>query len=182
MYFYFDTKDSNNRTPVTLVASLLKQLVSYPAPFNKIPPSLKELFDEYVSFCSSNPSQQPRKPDIYTLVDVFINCSKEYPPVFVMLDAFDECSFALRGKVISLLTQFHDSGMRIYITTRPYLLEDLTTGPFNGASTMKITANPEDVESYIRERLRNPYCDECLMTEIVKTVTSGIDGMYTRSI
>jgi len=164
---------------MTLVASLLQQLVSYSV---KIPPRLTELFDEYDNLCTSNSGQQPRKPDIDTLVDVFIKCSKECPPVFVMLDAFDECSLTLRGKVISLLAQFRHAGMRIYITTRSYLLEDLTTGPFNGASTMKITAHHEDVKSYIVERLRNPYCDEHLMAEIVKTIISGMDGMYTRPI
>lgn len=167
---------------MSLVASLLKQLVSYQISYDKIPPRLEQLFDEYDGFCTSNPGQQPRRPDIDTLVDVFIKCSKEDPPVFVILDGFDECSLTLRGKIISLLTRFYDCGMRIYITTRPYLLKDLTNGPLKGATVMKITAHPEDAKSYIRERLRNPYCDEPLMSEIMKTIISGMGGMYQRPI
>jgi len=137
-----------------------------------MPSCLKELYSDF------EPESPPRKPSLSRLIDLFVKCAKEYPQVFVLLDAFDECSLNLRQDVIKIVTQFHVEKIKVWVTTQHGRLSALTTGPLNGAITVEIKADDGDVERYVRANLSDSDIDDELTTEIVKKIVSGVNGMY----
>jgi hypothetical protein len=100
-------------------------------------------------------------------------------PVFVVLDAFDEC-LKWREEIVSIVGQLYDSGVRVYITTQPHLLDHLLVKPLQGAVRQEISASESDIKDYVEKNLQ-PGLDKKLKGETIRTVFSGVDGMYNLS-
>jgi hypothetical protein len=116
-----------------------------------------------------------------TLIDLFVNCAKELPRLSVILDAFDECTLGMREKIISILQHFHESTVRVFITTQSWLLEDLKAGPLEGIPTLLISADKGDVEEYIAANLPKKGINATLRKEIISKISSGVGEMYDLS-
>jgi hypothetical protein len=164
-YFYFDY--SVKKSVVDLLASLLKQLASQ---LEDVPPCLKMLYGNF--------KLETPRPNQAKLLELFIECAKAYPEVFVFLDAFDECDPTLRADVVSIVKQLHEAKVKVWVTTQPGRLEDLATEGLNDAIKAELKAKETDVASYIRSRLPKNSIEKKLRMEIVDTISSGVDGMY----
>jgi len=96
-----------------------------------------------------------------------------------MLDAFDECDAQQHPDIISLIQQFCDSGMKVYVTTRHHLLEYLKA-EFQWATIMKISAKNDDVRTYLTWQLskKKKRISDDLKAKIIRTISSKAHGMY----
>jgi hypothetical protein len=152
-----------------LIGSLLKQLVSQ---LDKLPSYLSGLYDNV------SRGQHPPKPDLCTLVDLFVKCSKDLPSLSVILDAFDECHLGMREKLIPIIQWFYQSGIKVCITTQSWLLEDLKVGLLKDTPTLAISADKRDVECYLEANLPKKGITRELRKEIINKISCGVGEMY----
>jgi hypothetical protein len=151
---------------VDVLASLLKQLAS---PLQAVPVCMKGLYRNFKTV--SDP-----RPDQTKLLDLLIKFAEEYPGVFIFFDAFDECDPILRGHLVSIVKRLHE---KVWVTTQPGRLQDLAKDRLDDAIKVEIKAKETDVANYVRVTLLTHLnIDDELRTEIVDTISSGVDGMY----
>ena len=169
VYFYYQFQDALKQSAEEVLACLLKQLLE---PLENLPSCLES---QYQAFANS--SEPPASPDLTSLIEFFIQCSKHFDRVFAMVDAFDECSQVGRQpeKIISALQALSDSGVKMFITTQPHLLGDLIS---DSSITLQIRADETDIERYVRSNLPRRVSKE-LEDDIVSTICAESDGMYT---
>lgn len=163
--FYFDY--SVKKSAVDVLASLLKQLAS---PLENIPSCLKSLYGNFKP-------EEPR-PDKAKLLNLFVQCAETYQEVFVFLDAFDECDPSLRGDIVSIIKHLHERKMKVWVTTQPRQLDELITEGLDDAIKAQVKAKETDVTRYLSGRLTNVKADNELKALIIRTISSGVDGMY----
>jgi hypothetical protein len=169
-YFYFHYNDKR-QTAEYVITSLLKQLVRQ---FMTIPSSLESAYD-----MSERSLKRPSENDFTKLLT---ECAKEFfktyrSPVFVLVDAFDECQEAEREKLVAHLQEFYISEVRLYITTRNQFGTELQEA-FDGAKSLEIKATLADVESYLRKRLSTKDFGSKLTDNIVTTIKDLCKGWY----
>src|SRR5436190_19512365 len=109
---YMDYKNQNIQSAEYVVTSVLKQLASQIR--NRLPAKLESAYDSYEK------SGQLKRPDIEEFADIFIECSKEFSMVFVIIDAINESGETEYENLLSCLHRFHESGVRLYVTTRQH--------------------------------------------------------------
>lgn len=152
-----------------MARSLLKQLMS---PLDIIPDDILLIY-EYL-----NPRDS--KPDLSSLVGLFITCASQIPPIAVLIDGFDECSEDQQGKLIwKVLRRLHEARIRIYITTRHHVLDNLKKA-LDGSVIMEIKPNTNDMIGYISSELkqRKHRLDNRFINEIAEEISGKADGMY----
>jgi hypothetical protein len=164
-HFYFDY--SVKKSAVDVLASLLKQLAS---PLRNIPSCLQPL---YRNFKPDGP-----RPDKAKLLQLFGDCAEEYPELFVFLDAFDECDPTLRWDIVWIIKHLHERRIKVWVTTQPRHLDELRMEGLDDAIESKVKAQETDVTRYLSGRLKNVKGDNELKAEIIRTISSGVDGMY----
>jgi hypothetical protein len=167
-YFYFDYS-VKQQSAVDVLASLLKQLAS---PLNKVPLCLNGLYQKFKPLAEEVP-----RPTKETLLELLLEFGKEYPQVFVFLDAFDECDAPLRVELVSIIQVLHDAKIKVWVTTQPGQLQGLEKGGLTDAVKAEIKAKETDVARYVRSNLTNVAIDDQLRTDIINTISSGVDGM-----
>jgi hypothetical protein len=118
------------------------------------------------------------RPDQAKLLDLLVEFAAAYPEVLIFLDAFDECDPTLRGHVISIVQRLHEANIKIWVTTQPGRIQDFVKDGLKDAVKAEIKAKKLDVMSYVTAKLISHDIDDNLRTEIIDTISSGVDGMY----
>ena len=155
-----------------MVTSLLKQLL-YQLP--SIPTAVQKAHDAW------DKGGRRKRPGVDAFTEILIACSKEFSKgVFVLLDAFDEClNMDDRIKLVSHLQQLNGSGVKLYITTREQLADDLQRD-FPRAYTIEISAQEGDVQLYLETKLSTRNLKPKLKEEIIAKIKEAAKGMYVR--
>ena len=170
LYFYFDYKQQSDQTPLNILQTLIRQLLSK---FAQLPADIPELQLKAI--------RREGLPGWRKLITILVELCKREKDVFIVFDALDECDqHANRGPVIEVLKELIKSDARLLIASRPYppdveaLLSDYSTIP--------IEASDLDIKAYlIREIARSPAAskiiDPRLQEEIIKSTMSKSQGM-----
>jgi hypothetical protein len=166
VFFYFSNEESaENQSLSKLLSSFIKQLVIRTG---RMPTSLQNAYN------------LKNRPDGPLLISIFKEyCRNLLANVYVLLDGFDECQSAHYPEVISLIQNLNQSGIRVYITMRDFLLKSGLFTEFN-TEVLEIRADEGDVKKFVESKLkkqRPPLTDD-LQAAIIRKVTNGIDGMY----
>jgi hypothetical protein len=111
LYFYFDYPKKSEQTPLKILATLLKQLITTD---QGVPEGASKLFENIVS--------GKGLPSWNLLVNAFIGTCAHSEEVFLILDAMDECDeHKNRSDILDLLDRLEEqSQLRILITSRSY--------------------------------------------------------------
>jgi hypothetical protein len=117
---------------------------------------------------------------IEELGDWVSNCLLHLPPVFIVVDALDECEeSATRSKIIFFLDRLQKQGVKILLTSRLELSKE-----FTDVSTLEVQAQSSDINLYIRQTLagcQRKSEDEIrpeFQDKIVQSVIANAGGMY----
>jgi hypothetical protein len=120
-----------------------------------------------------------QKPGLSVLVKLFVECSRHFSAVSVLLDAFDECRPSQQSTIIDdVLKQFWLSGIKVYITLQSHLL-DTFKNEFNSATIIEIKADDDDVKNYITRELeaKKKGLTDKFKAEIITKIGSRAQGM-----
>ena len=170
LFFYFDYKQQLDQTPLKILQTLLRQLLST---FPRLPPDIPDLSPEAV--------RRDGLPGWGRLVAILVELCKRAKNVFIVFDALDECDqHANRGPVIGLLKELIKSDARLLVASRPYppdveaLLRDYSTIP--------VEASDSDIRAYLlNEIAQSPTAskiiDTGLQERIIKLIMSKSQGM-----
>jgi len=166
MCFYFDFAARNEQSPVNMLGSLLRQLVSG---LDKIPEPVIQVFQKQKKVIGGRGLQVPQ---ILTMFQAITSKRR----TFICVDALDECVPEHRMVVLESLRQIlqESPNTRIFMTGRPQVRSEVER-KLDGAATFVLIQPTEDgVARYLRDRLRNDTTPEIMSStleaEIMKII------------
>jgi len=163
LFFYFDYSKQASQTPHRVLQTLLHQILST---YSRIPRQASILARELMA-------GRPL-PSWEDMQDLFIDLCSQGSPVFIVLDALDECDAKDNRKpILKLIKAIRASSARLLVTSRPYppdVNESLGDCP-----KISVEAHPEDIERYVLEQIdENVEMREMLDDELRKSVVEFI--------
>jgi len=173
VYFYCDYQNSGVQSATVVAASVLRQLVETES---AVPPALEELYRTL-----GNGRDNLKLDDIAILLH---SICLDRPRVHIVLDALDECSPAVqRRRILSLLKRLADASAKIFITSRPHLID--VGRSFGSYIELEIKGDITDIRAYVEHMIHtNDELSELIQDdfkdEAVQRVTDKADGMYGR--
>jgi hypothetical protein len=168
-YFYFDYRTQRRQRADDTTRTVLKQLIRQ---LKELPLDVDKAFNIW--------DKRGRKDQLTAaeILQLILAVSKEFSKgVFLIIDAFDEC---LEGeeqqKLIGHFQRLHGSGIRLLVTTRPHLKDDLEKA-LPTALFLEISADESDVETHLRSKLRPHKLRPKLKDDIVQAIKPAAAGM-----
>lgn len=176
-YFYFDFNDMQKQDVERMVRSLIYQLLQQCV---KIPGDLDTLF----SSCKNG----QQEPSLDALLNVMRQMTKDFPQVFIVLDALDECAY--RTELMSILetmTGWQLPNLHLLVTSRrerdiENSLESFVTQ--ENTICLQSEVVDRDIQKYVRQRLSDDknlnkwHKDPTIRQEIEEAIMEGAHGMY----
>jgi hypothetical protein len=177
-YFYFDFNDVQKQSSELMLRSLVSQLFQQ---VTKVPTSLEALFP---------PDEEGRKspPSLDLLLQVTPQIMQQFPQVYVMLDALDECAhrpdlLEILGTIVGWQLQ----NLHLIMTSRRERdIESSLEEYVDPHNTICLQSDivDQDIQRYVQQRLseEKSLCkwgkDVGLRQEIETTLMAGSKGMY----
>lgn len=173
VYFQYDSR--NLQTSDNIARSLCRQILYQ---LEIIPASLEAAYKRSKEGNISAP------PDPNFFLSLLAECVGQFSSVFLMLDAFDECSDSQIPTILKLLQKLLECQLRVFVTGRPHILDsphiredDDSQQWLQERSTLDIIASPRDIEIYLKGKLeRTKRIDETIKSKILSTVSTKADG------
>ena len=172
--FYFDFAAQNEQSPVSILGSLLKQLVFG---LQEIPEGIPEAYRDRKNAIGG---QGPQISDILKMLQT----TSARKPAFICIDAVDECAtehqVMLLDSLGQLLQQSPDT--RIFMTGRPHILPAIGRCLAGRVTSLSISPSREDLVTYIHSRLAADTTPDAmdgnLEADILEKIPSDISEMY----
>ena len=164
--FYFEFASRNEQSPVNMLGSLLRQLVSG---LEKIPEAVIQDFRKQKKAIGGRGLQVS---GILKMFQAITNTKL----MFICIDALDECVPEHRMIVLESLRQIllGSPNARIFITGRPQVRSEMERRLDGAATVISIQPTEDGVVKYLRDRLRNDTTPEIMSStlevEIMKTI------------
>ena len=165
-WLYYDYLAEKEQTVTNMMGAILKRLVGR----REIPKEIKDAFHE---------GRRPLRGD---LVRMLMSAMASLPPVYICIDALDEC---LPKNLPELLESLRDivrgsPTTRIFLTGRPHVRAAIQRY-FTGAVEIPISPNTDDVRNYLHMKLdrdEEPEAmDDGLRADIVQTILDKMSDM-----
>lgn len=178
-YFFFDFNDVQKQNPELIVRSLICQLSHQCV---RIPTSLDTLF----SSCENG----HRQPSLHALLEVLQQMMQEFPHVYIVFDALDECSErAELTDILETMTAWQLQNSHILLTSR--IERDIESSLETFIRQQNIVClqselMDRDIQKYVQQRLSEDKQlnkwgkDLVLRQEIEAALMKGAHGMYGR--
>ncbi|KAF2637047.1 hypothetical protein P280DRAFT_408261 [Massarina eburnea CBS 473.64] len=168
-YMFCNYNAQNEQQTVDLLAAILKQLTC----------SKPSVAEHAKTLRKKSSTVSHRKASTGDILDTLSAILQSYTTVYVVVDALDECSDAVRSTLpakLQALQSKHD--FRILITSR-FNSDILDT--FNDALSLEVRANTEDVKLCIASQIEKlPRCiqrDPELALLVSEKIAKATDGM-----
>jgi hypothetical protein len=180
-YFYFDFSDPQTQDPEAMVRSVIAQLIRK---CSVTPNSLDTLFSQH--------ENNNQKPSIETYLEALKDLVQDFPRVYLVLDALDECgSRAELTDILTTMVGWRIPTFNFLVTSRKeqdieHCLEDLVEK--NCIIGLQSDIIDSDIQLYIRERLctdkhlQKWRKDRELQDEIEKVLIKGSHGMLVTTL
>jgi hypothetical protein len=169
-YLYCNYKLQNQQKAEYLLSSLLKQLASQ----HSLPEAVKSLYDKH--------ERQGTRPASMEISRALRSVSAQYSPVFIIVDALDECQGDARKMFLSEIFALQaECGVNIFATSRP--IPEIVN-EFRSCESVEIRASSEDIGRYLESRmgqLRITASNPTLQSEIRDRIVNAADGLYVYS-
>jgi hypothetical protein len=176
-HFYFDFNDAKKQDPELMLRSLICQLSRQSI---KIPAGLDTLF----SSCENGQQQL----SVHALLDVTQQMIQEFPKVYVVLDALDECD--QRAELIDMLEEIAGwqlQNLHLLVTSRRERdIESSLEGFVDLQNRICLQSElvDRDIQRYVQQRLSDDKSlrkwdkDAAIKQEIEAALMKGARGMY----
>ena len=173
MCFYFDFAARNEQSPVNMLGSLLRQLVSG---LEKIPEVVVQ------DFRKQKKNIGGRGLQVSEILKMFrtITASKR---MFICVDALDECVPEHRMVVLESLRQILEGSpnTRLFVTGRPQVRTEVERRLGGVASFISIQPTEEGVVRYLRDKLRNDTTPEIMSSALEDEIIKSIPDMNSET-
>ena len=166
IYAYFDYKIQEEQNPSLILSILFRQLLLH---LPCLPAEIEKHYEKFILYGS--------RPDYNTFLELFGRVGSQFSSVFVLFDAFDECTPNYQRAIYSLIQQFTLLSYNVMVTSRPHL--EILQALSSMAIQLEIKANDDDVSKYLAFRLRQQnHISNGLQEKILNELCYGAMGMY----
>ena len=169
--FYFDFASLEEQSAAAILGSVLKQVV---AGLDGVPERIVKAFRDRERAIGG---QRLAVTEIVEFL-LDISCSR---PIFICIDALDECPAGHRVKLLNSLNQIlgESPGVRIFLTGRPHILGEIDKHLAGRLATRSITPAKADIITFLRAKMKedtipdamDESLEEEIMTNIPETVS-----------
>ena len=171
--FYFDFVSHDDQSPVSILSSVLKQVVGG---LEEVPEKIVKAFRDQERVIGGH------NLALSEIVGFLQDISSSLP-TFICIDALDECSPGHRVKLLDSLNQIvqRSPGARLFLTGRPHIQSEVEKHLSGRAATRSITPTKDDITRFLLAKLKEDTMpgamDDGLGEEIVKTIGETIPEM-----
>ena len=171
--FYFDFASRNEQSPVNMLGSLLRQLVSG---LEIIPEAVVQEFRKQRRGIGGRGLQ------VSGVLKMFqaITATKR---TFICVDALDECVPEHRMVILESLRQILQGSpnTRIFMTGRPQVRSEVEKRLDRAAAFISIRPTEDGVIRYLRDKLRNDITPDIMSSILEAEIMESIPGMNSES-
>jgi len=173
MCFYFDFAARNDQSPVNVLGSLLRQLVSG---LGKIPEVVVRDFQKQEKVIGGRGLQVPGILKMFQA----ITATKR---TFVCVDALDECVPEHRMVVLDSLRQILQGSpnTRLFMTGRPQVRSEVEKRLDGAATLISIQPTEDGVVRYLRDKLRNDTTPDIMSSTLEDEIIKSISEMNSET-
>ena len=173
MSFYFDFAARNEQSPVNMLGSLLRQLVSG---LEKIPESVVQGFQKQRKGTGGRGLQVSGVLEMFQAITV----TKR---MFICVDALDECVPEHRMVVLESLRQIMQGSpnTRIFMTGRPQVRGEVEKRLDGAANFMSIQPTEDGVVRYLRDKLKSDTVPEMMSSALEAEILETIPEMNSET-
>jgi hypothetical protein len=166
VYIYFDhTSPRGSQSAQGIASSILRQLLLQS---DHIPTEVEEIYETFPSGSSNVP--------VVTITKVLALWTQRIS-IYAVFDALDECDDGQRQDIVELLRCLRQIGVRLLISSRPYLSSYLSK--VGDAMIFNIRADESDLVNYAIARLsRAGIKSDPRLQERCVQLMAGVEGQY----
>ena len=171
--FYFDFAAQKEQSPTSTLSTLLKQVV---CGLEEIPAKIAKAFQDQKKVIGG------RKLGLGEIVEMLQDISSSRP-IFICIDALDECTAEYRAEVLDSLKQIlHKSpSIRIFLAGRLQIRDEVEKHLAGRVATVSIIPTKEDMVRFLRAKLKNDATpdamDKSFEAEIIKNIPEKVAPM-----
>jgi len=171
--FYFDFAARNEQSPVNMLGSLLRQLVSGQ---EKIPEAVTE------GFRKEKRSIGGRGLQVSGILTMFQK-NEATKRTFICVDALDECVPENRMVVLESLGQILQGSpnTRLFIAGRPHVRSEVERELGRGAAFISIRATEDGVLGFLREKLRKDTAPNMMSSTLEGDIMKSIPAISSET-
>jgi len=176
--FYFDFAAQKEQSLASMLGAVLKQVVSG---LEKVPEGIAQAYEDQKKVIGG------REPQLDDIVRMLQTVAGERP-IFICIDALDECVARYRVKLLGSLNQIlqRSPGTRVFVTARPHIQAEVGNRLSGRVITVHITPRRRDIIGYLHTRLdedtRPDAMDSTLKADILKKIPQDISEMWVEAI
>jgi len=171
--FYFDFAAQKEQSPATVLGSLLKQVVG----------GLEEIPAKIVQACQDMKKEIGGKALGLGQIVEMLQDILSSRPIFICIDALDECMAKYRATLLDSLKQFlrKSPSSRLFLTGRPYIRDEVEKHLTGSVVAVSITPNKDDIIRFLQAKLRDDTTpdamDKGLEEDILKAIPRTVSEM-----
>jgi len=175
--FYFDFAARKEQSSVSVMGALLKQIVSG---LEEIPEEIAEAYEDQKQVLGG------RGPELAAILQM-LHCTASIKPIFIFIDALDECAARDRVKILDSLHEILQGppGTRVFVTGRSYIEAEVGKRLSGMVTAMRITPRRDDMVSYLHSRLDEDATpdamDSSLKADILKKIPEDNSEMWVEA-
>jgi len=165
--FYFDFASRNEQSPINMLGSLLRQLVSG---LEEIPEAVVRGFRKKKKVIGGRGLQVP---GVLKMFQQTITAAKR---TFICVDALDECVPQHRMVVLESLGQILQGSpnTRVFITGRPHVRSEVEGKLGGAANFVFIQPKDDDLTRFLREKLRKDTTPNIMSSTLEANIMKSI--------
>ena len=170
--FYFDFAARNEQSPVNMLGSLLRQLVSGE---EEIPEAIARDFRNDKRAIGGRGLQVPRILKMFQTITAMRR-------TFICIDALDECVPEHRIVVLKSLSQILQASpnSRLFITGRPDVRSEVDR-ELGGAAFLSLRATEDGVHRFLRGKLRNDIISNIMSSTLEQDIMKSIPAISSET-
>ena len=171
--FYFDFAAQKEQSPMSVLGSLLKQVV---CGLEEIPPKVAQAFRDQKNVIGG------RRLESIEIVEMLqdISCSR---PTFICIDALDECTAEYRAGLLDSIKQVLNKSpsIRIFLAGRLQIKDEVGKHLSGRVVAVSIVPIKDDIVRFLREKLEKDATpdamDKSLEADIIKSIPQAVSPM-----
>ena len=171
--FYFDFAARKEQTAVSMLGSLLKQMLSRTG---RIAEDIWRALQERREAASG---RRPQLSDIVEMLQLLTSSQR----TFMVIDALDECTAVQRFRLFDSLKEIlgKSPGARVFVTGRPHIRAEIEKRLAGRVASVSIAAARDDIIQFLRVRLSEDETpdamDPSLEADILEKIPANISDM-----
>ena len=164
--FYFDFAAQKEQSLASMLGALLKQVVSG---LEEMPEEIAQAYEDQKTVIGG------RAPQLADIVEMLRTTSSR-KPIFICIDALDECVAAYRVKLLDSLNQILQGspGTRMFVTGRAHIQGDVERRLSGRVTTLHITPRRHDIISYLHRRLDEDTMPDAMDSSLKEAILKKI--------